>query len=181
MTATTRRGLLVLAAGAPLLLAAPAALADGNANLTILEDGMKLKQLIGLAYTTLAAEPRLDRKLRELLTLFAGHEREHAAALLKQAEYLGGPPAPEPTRERLARVFPSLSTLRDARAALGFVTTIERGELQAFYAAQHRLDEPRLLQLAASVMCSDAQHLALAREAIGVNPIPSAFESGQTR
>jgi hypothetical protein len=30
-------------------------------------------------------------------------------------------------------------------------------------------------------MCSDAQHLALAREAIGVNPIPSAFESGQTR
>jgi len=173
--------LLLATSAAPLLLAAPPAAADGNPNLSILEDGVKLKQIIALAYTTLAGARRRERKLRDLLALFAAHERAHAAALLKQAEYLGGPPPPAPTREGLAKVFPNLAELRSARSVLGFVTTIERGELQAFYAAQQRLDEPRLLQLMASVMCSDAQHLALAREAAGENPIPSAFETGQTR
>ena len=41
------------------------------------------------------------------------------------------------------------------------------------------LDDVKLVELVAAVMCSDAQHLALVRQAAGEDPIPAAFLAGK--
>ena len=121
----------------------------------------------------------IDRELRNLLGVLAGHEHQHAAALLSLVEYLGGAPPAQPTLAATERALPGLHEATDRRSALVFAERLENAEVNGFYLAEQHLDDLKLMQLAAAVMCSDAQHLALIRQAGGRDPIPAAFEVGR--
>ncbi len=179
----TRRSLLgravVLATGGSLLGSAARASADTAANIASFEAAVRLEQALAVAYGSLATRSGIDRELRNLFGVFAGHERQHAAALLSLAEYLGGLPPAEPTLAATEQALPGLHEATDRRSALVFAERLENAEVYGFYLSEQHLDDLKLMELAAAVMCGDAQHLALIRQAAGKDPIPSAFEVGK--
>jgi Ferritin-like domain len=178
----TRRQLLsgagALVVGGALL--GPAADALGQSqDIASMEDAVRLEQALAVAYASLATRPGIDRGLRDMFGLLASHEHQHAAALLSLLEYIGGPPPPVPTLAATEQALPGLAEATDRRSALVFAERLENAEVFAFYQGEQMLDDVKLMELALAVMCSDAQHLALVRQAAGENPIPSAFESGR--
>jgi hypothetical protein len=182
-TGATRRTLLgraaLLASGGVLLRPAGGALADTATDISSFEVAVALEQALAVAYESLAGRRGIDRELRNLFGVLAGHEHQHAAALLSLVEYLGGAPPTQPTLAATEQALPGLHEATDRRSALVFAERLENAEVNGFYLAEQHLDDLKLMQLAAAVMCSDAQHLALIRQAAGSDPIPAAFEVGR--
>ncbi len=144
-----------------------------------MEAAVRLEQTLAVAYESLAGRPGVDRDLRDLFDLFASHEHQHAAALLVLTEYLGGLPPAKPTLAEAERILPGLAGANDRRSALALSQRLEAAEVFAFFGDDGTLDDVKLIEIVTAVMCSDAQHLALVRQAMGEDPIPAAFEVGQ--
>jgi rubrerythrin len=175
-----RRELLAAAtlAGVTAGLRVPSALAaSGNPDVAAIESYVKLELTAAVVYERLAKLP-LDPATRSLLGLLGEQEREHAAVLLNAAEYLGGPPQAAPTPEAVLRAAPALARARTRKDALAIAMEVERIQLGAYYGGQKQLSDTKLLQQTATVMCSEAQHTVALRMAMGVDPIPAAFEVG---
>lgn len=185
MAAPTRRGLLagagLLAGSVSLLGLAGSAQAQAqlSADGLTIEAAVRLEQLVAVVYQTLSARASLGTELRDLFGLFAEQEQAHAQGLLALAEYLGGAPPAVPTVAQAELALPRLSAARSRPAALALAQSLEQSELQSFYFDEQTLSDIKLMELVAAVMCGDAQHLVLVRQAVGVNPIPAAFETGQ--
>jgi hypothetical protein len=179
----TRRQLLgratLLAAAGSLIGPGAQAVAQTSLDIASMEAAVRLEQALAVAYGSLAARPGIDRELRDMFAVFSSHEHQHAAALLTLVEYLGGAPPPVPTLAATEQALPGLAAANDRRSALVFAERLENAEVFGFYQGEQTLDDIKLMEMAAAVMCSDAQHLALVRQAAGENPIPSAFESGK--
>lgn len=180
-TAQTRRQLLggatLLAAGG--WLAAGARASAGGSPIASMESAVELEQALAVAYDSLASRRGLDRPARDLFGLLAAQERQQAAALVALAEYLGGPPPPLPALAAVERLFPGLAEANDRRSALALAERLENAEIFAFFGAIGTLGDVKLVELVTAVMCSDAQHLALVRQAAGEDPIPAAFLAGK--
>jgi hypothetical protein len=86
----------------------------------------------------------------------------------------GTPPRPPTPRE-----IEGLVRLRNQDELLRFAIELETMALAAYYDAHQKLQDGRLLQTAASIMSSAGQHLVLLRQALGHNPVPHAFETGE--
>jgi hypothetical protein len=179
----TRRALLgratVLAAAGSLIAPAARAAAQASFDISSMEAAVRLEQALAVAYGSLATRTGIDRELRALFGVFAEHEHQHAAALLSLVEYLGGAPPAVPTLAATEQALPGLSGANDRRSALVFAERLENAEVFGFYQSEQNLDDVKLMEICAAVMCSDAQHLALVRQAAGESPIPAAFETGK--
>jgi hypothetical protein len=85
---------------------------------------------------------------------------------------------------RLAQVEAALPKLRlavDRPSALAVLDELERAEVLGFITDVKVLEDAKLIEMVAAVGASDAQHLALVRQADGRDPIPTALETGVTR
>ncbi len=170
------------AGGLGLRLGIPApAGAQGRADVSAIAGSVRLQQALGVAYAAMARRPRLGREVRDLLGHLADHERQHAAALLVVAEYVGVTPTPAPTVVRVEAALPAVAAAVDRPTALAALDELERAELLGFFTYQQIIGDAKIVQIIGAVMCSDAQHLALVRQAAGLDPIPSAFEAGRAR
>jgi hypothetical protein len=182
---TLRRRELVLAgalaAGALVGRPPSAALAQGGADASVVLAAVQLERSLALAYADMARRPRLGGSLRVLLRQLADQEARHAAALLTLAEYIGGVSPPIPTLAAVEQALPRVRDAVDRRSALIVVDELERAELLGFNSDLQVLTDAKLIELVGAVMCSDAQHLVLVRQAAGVDPIPAALESGNAR
>jgi hypothetical protein len=174
-------GAALAAAGGLVLGNAAVASAQDSADLQAVLGAIALQQALAVAYDAFAARPGLGRDLRGLLGEMAHGERQHAAALLSLAEFLGARPQPEPTFAAVEAVLPKLRLVVDRPTALAVVDELERAELLGFAADVKTLGDAKLIQMVAAVGAGDAQHLALVRAADGRDPIPSALETGMTR
>jgi hypothetical protein len=181
--ARTRRELLAAAS----VLATVGALAGGEApawaalsspGILSMQAAVRLEQTLAVAYGSLSGRRTLDSETRGLFDLLADHEHQHAAALLALVEFLGGGPPPVPTLAETERALPGLGNVADRTSALAFAEGLENAELYGFYTAEQTIDDVKLVEISAAVMCSDAQHLVLIRQARGENPIPTAFVTG---
>jgi hypothetical protein len=142
---------------------------------------VRLEQALAVAYAGIAGRPGIGRDMRDLLVLLADQERQHAAGLLRLAEYLGGRPPPVPTLAEVEAALPHVRLAVNRPTALAVVDELERAEVLGFSSDQQVLTDAKLIQMVGAVMCGDAQHLVLVREAAGIDPIPTAFETGKTR
>jgi ferritin-like protein len=158
--------------------AAPAWAALSSPSILAMQAAVRLEQTLAVAYGSLSARRTLDAETRDLFALLADHEHQHAAALLALAEYLGGAPPPVPTLAQTELALPGISGVRDRASALTFAEGVENAELYGFYTTEQTLQDIKLVELSAAVMCGDAQHLVLIAQARGEDPIPSAFVSG---
>ena len=170
-------GLTAVAASAPALRRATAAFARTDRDVTVLVGALRLEQTAAFVSEAARRSDRLSPELRSAFRLFRDQEQEHAARLILELERLGGTPPPKPAR--VAQV-PGLGAALAGgrRTILEFAIAREESIVVAYYRAQRDLLDPKLMQLAATMMANAGQHLTALREALGENPVPNAFESG---
>jgi rubrerythrin len=160
------------------------ALLSGNEVLAQKSGGSKAGD-VGILNTALAAELEavaayqigaesglLEKPVLTLAGQFQGHHKEHAELLAKTLEKLGGKPvAPKSKYE-----FP-VERLKNQADVLRFAASLEKGAVSAYLGAVPLFRERALATAAASILGDEAMHWAVLRQALGENPVPSAFVS----
>jgi Ferritin-like domain len=175
---TTRRQLLrrgVAAGLAPAfaLGAAPAARAAAATESQIVAAAVVLEQRAVLLYAAGRAGDFLEPGFARLVSRFEGQEREHVAVLQTVLEALGGAAPDPPGGVR------GLAQARTRRRFAELAIEVESELVAGYQDALGTLSDPKLIQTIGSIMASSGQHLALLRQALGREPVPSAFETGR--
>jgi hypothetical protein len=141
----------LIGAAAVALLARPASARAQRSDIAVLIKLVAREEAAAAAYGSLPGE---------LLPRIYNDERDHAAALRTQLDALGRRPAPRgldaPSR-RLAEAQP------DDRVPAA--VTLEESLVRDYSAALVDLADPSVLQTAATILASHAQHLARLRRA----------------
>jgi rubrerythrin len=178
-----RRGIavgggVVAASAIPTLLHVRDAFARASTDADVLESAIDLEQVAVFSYDTAARSGKLG-KATGVAKLFRDQEQEHANALIQAQKDLGGRIANKP--ERVADV----QGLGEAAAGgstgiLRFAEQLETMAVAAYYDAQGKLKDPKLLSSGASIMADEAQHLVVLRQALKQPPSPNAFVTGKS-
>lgn len=168
-------GTILAATSIPMLLKVRTAFAQSESEAAILEAAIGLEQMAVVAYDTAAATGLLDDPTTKIAQLFRDQEQEHADALSTALESLGGT-APEPPS---ATDIEGLGDVEDQAGVAMFAIELETMAVAAYYDAHGKLQDPKLLQTGASIMANEAQHLVVLRQALGEDPSPHAFVTGE--
>lgn len=171
---------LVLSAGAVALLGGRDALAAGTkANDAATESDVRiLNTALGAEYEAIAAyqvgaeSGLLGKDVLVVAVAFQGHHKEHAAALASTVQKLGG----NAVVAKSKYVFP-VDKLKTQADVLRFAAGLEKGAVSAYLGAVPVFSDKALAQVAASILGDEAMHLAVLRQVLGENPVPSAFMS----
>ena len=166
-----RRAALAAAAGSVVLTLAPVARAQRGSDRDTLERLLALERRLESAYDAAARRGALDTDLAELLR---DQEREHAAGL--EEALSGGARAPVATVPS-----PALNRALAGGGAtfLRYALALESEAVAAYAAAVTDLRDPELLQPLGAIMAGEGQHLVALRRELGLEPLTSAYETGQ--
>jgi rubrerythrin len=171
--ATLSAAAVALMAGRPALAAAQAGTQDDTASdVRILNTALSAELEAIAAYAVGAGSGLLQKPALDLALQFQGHHKEHADALAKTVRKLGGTPAE--ARERYT--FPT-DKLKSQADVLGFAAGLERGAVSAYLGAVPLFHGRELASAAASILGDEAMHWAILRQALGQDPVPTAFLS----
>lgn len=124
------------------------------------------------AYQVGAESGLLEKAVLSLAGQFQGHHREHADVLAKTIQQLGG----KPVAAKAKYEFP-VSQLKTQADVLRFAAGLEKGAVSAYLGAVPLFRNRDLSKAAASILGDEAMHWAVLRDALGENPVPSAFVS----
>lgn len=178
----TRRELMrrgIAAGGAVLAVGAipRLALAQAKDDAAILEAALDIEQKAVVAYDAAAESGVLEPGDASTAELFRDQEQEHADGLTRALESLGGE---APAKPQSPAEVPGLAAALDqgAPAIFEFAIELETMAVAAYYDALGRLRDPQLLSAVASIMAAEGQHLVVLRQALGLEPVPRAFERG---
>jgi len=176
-----RRGLIlgggvIAASSVPLLLRVRNAFAQSEGDAGILEAAIGLEQTAVVAYETAAKSGKLKPPVEAAARLFQKQEQEHADALVAALHDLGGTPPAAPR----ASDVEGLSDVRNQNDILNFAIELEKMTVVAYVDAAGKLRSPELVKTGAQIVSNEAQHLVVLREALGKDPVPGAFEAGQS-
>jgi rubrerythrin len=142
---------------------------------TDVDDVVVLNAALDLEHQTVAAYTAtlsvLTGQNLKAARRFRDHEREHVARLSAAIKQIGGAPNPAPSRYS----FPRLSTQRDA---LRFASRLENAAIAAYVDALPRLNDPDMRAAGASIVATEAEHLAVLNQALGLRAAPQAFVTG---
>lgn len=175
-----RRGLITLSAVALALMAgrdrlalvASASAQATNNDVTILNSALGAEQQAIAAYQLGAESGLLQKPVLDLAVQFQGHHKQHAEALAKTVQKLGGTPVVPPR----SYSFPK-DKLKTQNDVLAFAASLEKGAVSAYLGAVPILKDRELARVAASILGDEAMHWAVLRQALGQNPVPDAFVS----
>jgi rubrerythrin len=175
-----RRGLTVgagalAATAAPFVLDVRAAFAAATDDAAVLRAAVRLENTAVAAYDGAIRSGWLAPEVLAAAKLFKRHEQEHAAALSAALRKLGQTP---PTGTD-PKVLAPLAKAGDQAAIVRFVIELETMAVAAYHDAAGKLRDAALLKTGAQIMADEGQHLVVLREALGRNPAPNAFETGQ--
>jgi bacterioferritin (cytochrome b1) len=142
---------------------------------TGLADVDVLNNLLDLEYTAVAAYrtglPLLRGRMEALGRQFLDQERDHAAALVRAIEDLGG--TPHKPRSRYAH-----PRLPDQEAFLEFVNNFENVVVAGYIDALPKLSHPQLRATAAGILTTEAEHISVLLTALRQPRVPEAFVAG---
>jgi hypothetical protein len=144
----------VLAGGAALVLARPAIALGQRSDEAVLVRLVAREEAAVEAYAS-GPLPGLE-----------ADEEQHVAALRTHLDALGRRPAPKEP-DALARRVAESTGRRQLDAAIA----LEESLVEAYSVALLDLEAPGVLQTAATILASHAQHLALLREQAGLDPL----------
>ena len=169
-----RSGLLLSGAAVALLAGRDALAARsggskaGDAQILNTALGAELEAIA--AYQVGAESGLLQKPALDLALQFQGHHKEHADLLAKTVRQLGG----KPVSAKKQYSFP-LEGLKSQADVLRFAATLEQGAVSAYLGAVPLFANRDLSKAAASILGDEAMHWAVLRNALGENPVPSAF------
>lgn len=162
-----------------LLATATASLAQARNDSEILASSIYLEQIAAFSYERIATSGTLGSD-SSVARLFARQEREHADALIRALADRGGSAPARP--DRIDQVPGLRQAIADGPLSIAaFAIELEQAAVSGYYTAQATIEDPRLLQTAASIMACEAQHLVVLRQSSGRNPSPDAFVTGRRR
>jgi rubrerythrin len=169
-----KSGLLLSASAIALLanrdvLAAKSGGAKPN-DVTILNTALAAELEAVAAYQVGAESGLLEKPVLTLAGQFQGHHKEHADVLAKTVRQLGG----KPVAAKAKYDFPT-DGLKTQADVLRFAATLEKGAVSAYLGAVPLFRNRDLSKAAASILGDEAMHWAVLRNALGENPVPSAF------
>jgi rubrerythrin len=161
---------VALLAGRDALAAKAGGGAGPAGDIRILNTALAAEHQAVAAYQLGADSGLLKKDVASLALRFQGHHREHADVLAKTIAKLGGKAAA--ARERYT--FP-VESLKNQEDVLRFAAGLEHGAVSAYLGAVPAFDNRELARAAASILGDEAMHWAVLRQAIGEDPVPSAF------
>lgn len=180
------RGGLVLGATAiaassvPLLLSARSAFAATTTDSEILVAAIKLEQVAVLVYDAAIASGLLSKDLLAAATLFRGHEQSHADVLSTALSALGETLPPKATQADVGAVVKGLGDASSQADLANVAIELELAAVAAYYDAEAKLVDAKLLQTGAAIMANESQHLVVLRQFVKRAAVPNAFETGAT-
>jgi len=139
-------------------------------NVEILNGALDLELMSIEAYKTGAGKLR-GGPLR-VVKGFLEQEGEHADVLENAIRDADG----APNRPKSSYDFP---TMRSQRDVLRFAADLENTAVAAYIDALPKLTTGDLRATAAAILTGDAEHMAVLRGELGVEPVPDAFVNGQ--
>jgi rubrerythrin len=170
----TRRNALVLSGAAIALLAGREALAQNDAakpeDLQILNTALGAEHEAVAAYQVGAESGLLQKPVLDLAVKFQSHHKQHIDVLAKTVEKLGGKAAGPKAKYS----FP-VGHLKTQADVLGFAAKLEQGAVSAYLGAVPLFANRDLAKAAASILGDEAMHWAILRQALGQDPVPTAF------
>jgi Ferritin-like domain len=129
-----------------------------------------LNVALGLEHEAIAESKLLDKPILETAVLFQSQHKAHRDALAATIKRAGGTPI-EP-RKLSDYAWPRLASQTDV---LLFAAKLEAGAASAYLGALRAIENKEYLTAAASIMGNETQHLALLRQVLKENPVPTAF------
>jgi rubrerythrin len=168
-------GAVVGAALVPALLSVRNAFGASGGDVAILASAIRLENTAVAAYAGAVQTGLLGPPVRRAATLFGRQETAHAAALAAALRQLG---ATSPTGMD-AKLLAPLKAVRSQKQVLEFAIELETMAVAAYYDAARRFKAAGLLRIGAQIMSNEGQHLVVLRQALGRDPVPSAFEKGK--
>jgi Ferritin-like domain len=139
-------------------------------DIAILNAALYLERRTVAAYT--AGIPLLTRPQRKACGQYLNEELEHTGellALIKAAKGVAIPRAPSY----------DIGHPRDGAAVLALLHELERQQIAGYVAAIPKLSPGPVRSAVASILASDAQHIAMIRLEQGEDPLPTAFVNGR--
>jgi rubrerythrin len=177
----TLGGAAIAASAIPLLWSVRSAFADAGADGTIVANAINLERVAVIAYGRAIDSGLLSPAMLRIVRRFRDHERAHADALTTALTDLGGSPPPPPKGlADVDKVVKGLGDVTSQADVVNFAIELETAAFAAYYDAQAKLIQAKLLQTGASIMASEGQHLVVLRKAVRKEPVPNAFETGAT-
>lgn len=168
-------GAVLGACTVPALLSVRNAFAAVDGDAAILSSAIALENTAVAAYEAAVKSKLLDPKVTAVAKLFQRHESEHVDALSAALKGLGGSP---PTATD-AKLLAPLQRLRSQAALVQFAIELETMAVAAYYDANRKLRDTKLLQTGAQIMAAEGQHLVVLRQVLKRNPVPNPFETGK--
>jgi len=137
-----------------------------HTDVEILDGLLALERRTVAAYT--AGMPLLRRADAKMAKQFLYQEFQHTGELLGLIKSAGGEDPPRPESYDLGHP-------RDDQEVLALLHSLERAQIAAYLHAIPRLKPGPVRAAAASILASDAQHIAILRLTQGLTPAPSAL------
>jgi rubrerythrin len=122
------------------------------------------------AYQVGAESGLLQKPVLALALQFQGHHKAHADVLAGTVRQLGG----QPVEAKAKYAFP-VEKLNTQADVLQFAAGLEKGAVSAYLGAVPLFADRQLSRAAASILGDEAMHWAVLRNALGEDPVPSAF------
>jgi len=122
------------------------------------------------AYQVGAESGLLQKPVLALALQFQGHHKAHADVLAGTVRQLGG----RPNEPKVKYDFP-VGTLKTQADVLRFAAGLEKGAVSAYVGAVPLFDDRQLSRAAATILGDEAMHWAVLRQALGEDPVPTAF------
>lgn len=139
-------------------------------DVTILNSALGAEQQAIAAYQVGAESGLLQKPVLDLAVKFQSQHKAHADLLAATVKQLGG----TPVTPKAKYDFP-VSTLKTQADVLRFAAGLEQGAVSAYLGAIPIFDNRDLAKAAGSILGDEAMHWAILRNALGEDPVPSAF------
>jgi hypothetical protein len=136
----------------------------------ILNAALYLERRTVAAYT--AGIPLLTRPQRKACSQFLNEELEHTGELLALIKAANGVAIPRSPSYDIGHP-------RDGAGVLALLHELEREQIAGYVQAIPELSPGPVRSAVATILASDAQHIAVLRLEQGENPLPSAFVNGR--
>ncbi len=144
--------------------------APNMADTDILIGAIKLEQQAQAAYAAGAASGLLDKDTVALATKIAGQHAEHEKADTAALTKMGGT-APAKADPKTYN-FPAFKTAEDI---LKYALELEQTAANAYFSSVKALTDKSLIQAVISIQNTEAEHVAILRSALKLDPSPVNF------
>jgi hypothetical protein len=144
--------------------------APSAGDLKILNVALGLEHEAIAAYQAGAESKLLDKPVLDVAVLFQSQHKAHRDALAATIKRAGGKPVDAKKAPEYG--WPRLASQTDV---LMFAAKLEAGAAAAYLGALRALENKEYLTAAASIMGNETQHLALLRQVLKEDPVPSPF------